>query len=842
MTNYIFKVYFLLLSLAIAGCSTDDTGIYTGTGQIAVTVSVDQHVTATKASGLCEDAPSPEVMSISLMSSDGMYSHSWPSYNDIPCDEAYAVGTYTLEACYGSLDREGFRAPYYCGSTTFTVQNGKTVPVDVECRLANVMLSLSCSESFQARYPDYSAILHSIGHGYVNYPRNEIRPVYLHPGDIDLTISLTTESGAVTKFHPTTLKNALPGHHYHILFDIQSDYDGTPLLVLDVDDELVSDDVVFRLDDTLLNSPMPSVSTEGFIADVQYIQDEGTVASSPLRFVIDAPGGIQSIVLTSSAPSLTSKGWPQEVDIVSSGNGDHAIIAGLGLKYEMSADGKSAWVDFTDVLPHITHVSDVEESIFTIVVLDRLKKVNDPSRLRIVSRPVPVDIDNITGTLICETDAELIVTCVNPAIVGNLKVQLFDGENWSLPADVRCLPIDILTGKYRLIFPVGTGGRDIAFRLLYNETVKADGIIYRKSPAYSINVDAFAKGAVIKIDTEESYRRYLTDNLTVYVNNVSTPILWRNAEKGMVAIGSLLSGQDYYITSSAMADNESPTLSNTVPVETEITIPLTNGDFEEAKSVIENYPMASGGRYSASIAPIFNQQNTCNVNVSLPSEGKWATVNAKTFCTYASNRNTWYMQPSAVITNDCQSGSKAIKLTSVGWDIAGEPIEDYVQESTPYTSYSRSIPHISHFAAGRLFMGNYKFDPLSCTEIYDEGVDFTSRPSALNGYFKYIPGESSPQDRGLAKVELIGVDGGREIVIAESVFRFHATTDYTAFSIPIEYGCFGVKATKLRVLFASTDQIGSIEEESIWIKPHYNAQSAAAVGSSLYIDNVSLSY
>ena len=63
MTNYIFKVYFLLLSLAIAGCSTDDTGIYTGTGQIAVTVSVDQHVTATKASGLCEDAPSPEVMS-----------------------------------------------------------------------------------------------------------------------------------------------------------------------------------------------------------------------------------------------------------------------------------------------------------------------------------------------------------------------------------------------------------------------------------------------------------------------------------------------------------------------------------------------------------------------------------------------------------------------------------------------------------------------------------------------------------------------------------------------------------------------------------------------------------
>lgn len=291
-----------------------------------------------------------------------------------------------------------------------------------------------------------------------------------------------------------------------------------------------------------------------------------------------------------------------------------------------------------------------------------------------------------------------------------------------------------------------------------------------------------------------------------------------------------------------MADNENPTLSNTVPVETEITIPLTNGDFEEAKSVIENYPMASGGRYSASIAPIFNQQNTCNVNVSLPSEGKWATVNAKTFCTYASNRNTWYMQPSTVITNDCQSGSKAIKLTSVGWDLAGEPIEDYVQESTPYTSYSRSIPHISHFAAGRLFMGNYKFDPLSCTEIYDEGVDFTSRPSALNGYFKYIPGESSPQDRGLAKVELIGVDGGREIVIAESVFRFHATTDYTAFSIPIEYGCFGVKATKLRVLFASTDQIGSIEEESIRIKPHYNAQAAAAVGSSLYIDNVSLSY
>ena len=183
-----------------------------------------------------------------------------------------------------------------------------------------------------------------------------------------------------------------------------------------------------------------------------------------------------------------------------------------------------------------------------------------------------------------------------------------------------------------------------------------------------------------------------------------------------------------------------------------------------------------------------------------------------------------------------------MKLISVGWDLSGEDIDDYVQESIPYTMYSRSIPAVSHVAAGRLFLGNYKFDPSSCSETYDYGIAFTSRPSALNGYFKYMPGEQSTQERGLATVEVIGIDNGREIIIAKSSLRFPPTTDYTAFSIPIEYNHFGVKAAKIRILFASTDQIGTIEEESQRIHPYYNPQAAAAVGASLYIDNVSLSY
>ncbi len=37
------------------------------------------------------------------------------------------------------------------------------------------------------------------------------------------------------------------------------------------------------------------------------------------------------------------------------------------------------------------------------------------------------------------------------------------------------------------------------------------------------------------------------------------------------------------------------------------------------------------------------------------------------------------------------------------------------------------------------------------TETYDEGIEFASRPMALNGFYKYLPGSTAPLSADLSE-------------------------------------------------------------------------------------------
>ena len=65
---------------------------------------------------------------------------------------------------------------------------------------------------------------------------------------------------------------------------------------------------------------------------------------------------------------------------------------------------------------------------------------------------------------------------------------------------------------------------------------------------------------------------------------------------------------------------------------------------------------------------------------------------------------------------------------------------------------------------------------------------------------------------------------------------------YTAFTIPLSYSRFGEKATSIRVMFAASDNMGDIESENRSIVVTPLPASATLRGSSLWIDNLSLSY
>ena len=315
----------------------------------------------------------------------------------------------------------------------------------------------------------------------------------------------------------------------------------------------------------------------------------------------------------------------------------------------------------------------------------------------------------------------------------------------------------------------------------------------------------------------------------------------RHVDEGIIVVGGLNEKTTYQLTTSLYENPVEPShFTLPIRIRTEICGQLPNSGFEEVETGLVYANLPAGGRYSQNIVDIYNQQNYVSYDLYMPK--KWTTVNAKTFCKKASNHNTWYMQPSAYTITDVAEGAFAVTIQSTSWDLNGEQIPNYRQTGTPYVNYNKNIPNITHRAAGRLFLGDYKFNSESLTEVYTEGIAFTSRPTSLNGYYKYVPCVNDISDCGIVLVEVVGKVEGKDEIISRTLHELPAAVSYTAFSVPLAYEKFGIKATSIKVMFASSKNYGSIEEESASVVTFSDVVTSTSHGGELSIDGLTLSY
>lgn len=234
-------------------------------------------------------------------------------------------------------------------------------------------------------------------------------------------------------------------------------------------------------------------------------------------------------------------------------------------------------------------------------------------------------------------------------------------------------------------------------------------------------------------------------------------------------------------------------------------------------------------------------QNYKSIDVKWPQK-HWAGTNDKTFCKAAKRQNTWYMYPSAMLDFSMSaSGSKSMQMQSVGWSLHGPEIQPYTQDGASQLSYNANVPQVEHRSAGKTFLGSYKFNPSTLSEVYDQGVPFSSRPRSLNGFFQYVS-DISVTDYGLVVVELINDAGPEPVSVATASMRFPSSPGFTSFNLPLNYHTIGVKATRLRIMFASSYRLGSIDEEDEAVPTTAHAAQGMYLGSVLRVDNLSFSY
>ena len=844
------KPIYSLLAVALAAsivalsasCSYDTVEERFGSCRIIPVVTVNpmiETVTGPVNTGVFTQLPTQSDIGLTIKSADGRFSNTWPSLTEYPVNEPFRPGAYLVEAFSGSPDKEGFDCPYFYGSCSVNLEGGTTKNVEIECNPSNTGFVIDFEDRPGNAIRDISATIHSAGGRYVVYPENETRTAFVNPGAVSLFLDVTTNDGSHAEFLAATVSNALAGRLYEVDIACDVAQNDDPQITVSFDDRISADDIVITLTRTFLSAEAPKISVSGFEESAPVVITEGDRPSTPVVFEVEGYGGGR-VILTTKARSLLSHGWPEEIDLASADSETIMLMQSLGLKIDESSTGHMA-VDLTDVLPNL-RVDDPVDA-FYVSAVSVLGKMSGPLSLDVDVREAGLSVISVSDILLGLNIGQMHIIARGDDVAENIGVEVKTGTGWQKAEILAVDPIDGHEGEWTVRFRVPSMAVSSAdVRLIYCGDERVRSTIRFVSPEFTINVDPFARYAAVRISAAETGMiETITSMVNIYVDGQKQVLMRRDPENGIILLGGL-NEHTRYSLSATLYENptEQSQFCPSVNIETERCLAVPNGSFEDVRDGVKYKNLPAGGRYSQNIVDIFNCQNYASYDYFVPKQ--WANTNAKTFCQQATNHNTWYMQPSVFSITDASAGAYAVSVVSTSWDLDGSAIADYRQTGQPYTSYSLNIPDIAHRAAGKVFLGEYGFDPATGQEVYVEGVSFSSRPTSLNGYYRYLPCVSDQSDKGLVVVELLAQRDGSDVVVSRGVGQLSVATGYTAFSIPLFYSHFGLKPTKLKIMLSSSIHVGSIAEESAAIVTFSDPVTSTSLGGSLQIDDLTFSY
>lgn len=821
--------------MTLAGCDEETTVERVGAARITPNLSVDGTLIA--ANGQCVDDeslhPSVEQFAFELKTDDHKYNYKWESIADYPTNEMLIPGIYTATASFNNELSEGIGMPYFTGSTQFSLASGVEKEVALTAELASAAFKINLDSKISQQFQTVTTTLHSKGYSYITVNDDNDDIIYLQPGCVNVTLNLTTDNGEYISINTATVKSALAKHLYEINF--KCDEDRT--ITTNVDGAIANKTTITP---ELLAAPSPIITPIGFTDGETVTLAEGNTPKHAIGFSI-SEANANSLILTTVANSLTDDGWPTEIDLCHATDSELKTLENKGLILRRNVEGYITDVDVTNVTSHLRATDALNEAKFMLQACSASGKQSNHIALSINIEPIEMEITSMSTILLGENIAKVTVASSNANFNDHLTIQAI-GRNseWVDCEIISIKPTSTSEHVIEFKVPLQTKStQEVQFK--YCNKILATAELKRIPPKFHIEVDAFALSAKIRIIPEDDELKPLITTLAkIYVNGTETLGEQRDRDNGILHIVNLTPNTFYTITASLMDNPTESEMTQPVKIHTENTLQVTNSNFMDHTDGPTYKNLPCGGVYSQSIIDIYNRMNYTSYDLEQPRF--WANTNAKTFNHSAKNHNTWYMTPSVYSDIDNVEAQMAVVLQSVAWDIDGEEITPYRQQANQYIAYNPNVPRIKHRAAGKIFLGKYDFDPATLTETYDEGIDFPSRPIAINGVYHFTPAPNALADCGLVKIEVIGMMNGKEVEIASNVTRLEPALTFTAFSVPLTYNYFGVKATKLKIMIASSTHIGTIEEESAQITTYSDPIKATSIGGTLWIQSISLSY
>lgn len=821
------------LAGSMVSCSDNYSPTTDMDGQLVVSVDLNKDVVASASNKQASSESRADAQSVSasdlslkLTSESGTFSRTWEKASDFSEPVTVPVGKYTIEAYYGALDDEGFEKPYYHGSSTLTVEENRTTPVSVSASLANSMVRVEMSDMFRDYFASYSLTLRSELGNEIAYPDGETRSVYLAPGQVTASITITKKNGTTATLEPKSF-TAEARHSYVLKFDVNSGEAGEGVLTLTYDDMTPIENVEIDLSDAILNAPAPRLSADGFTNGESWQVMQGQKSSHDAKVTAIAQAGIDGLVLTTTSAYLESLGWPKEIDLVGGDPSKIAMMNGLGLKIVgTDKPDKMALVDFTGLLSNIAYTEGGNNlSTFSLQVRDR--------NSRVAEAPIGFSVEAVTTTLsvvshdpIYEWDNTLAFNVeTNASDLSGLTLKAKNERNTYDDCPITsCELVSRMGNTYHVVATVPSTATDLTF-ILSLGSLKVNFVVAHEPSPYSLAavengiygwqaaIDLrYKAGASTAARRAASRSAEEPENVTfeISADNGQT---WNSATASKLAanrflIKGLTGGKTYQVR--ATCDG---LLSSIYTFTTEIGSQLENSDMEtwsRTDGIRGGWP--NNGIYWWKYYPSASADS-----------GIWGTMNLLTTSFTGTRDNTAYCNFSGTHeTDDAHAGSKAAAIETVGWGA----------NSATGSSQPKSV------TVGELYLGSYN----AATTSPDYGYAYNNRPASLEFWYKYS--KKNDADYGYALIKVLDNQG---TVIAEKEKQLPAVGNYTKETLDLTevYAVPCAKASSIQIVFKSSgNPTATTDKSKNWLSyPGFgNLSDGRFTGSSLYIDDIKLNY
>lgn len=165
------------------------------------------------------DITSSEAIAVDILNaSNAVVKHAddWKTLDDV----LLPVATYTIKAYSAdkNMETQGFDAlPYYEGQSGIAIEANKAKTVEITCKLAQTMVSVSCSESFKSTFSDYTCYIEGADALSIPFVKDETRTAYVKA---DQSLTVKVDFGNGKSFSQEITSKAEAAYHYKVNLDI----------------------------------------------------------------------------------------------------------------------------------------------------------------------------------------------------------------------------------------------------------------------------------------------------------------------------------------------------------------------------------------------------------------------------------------------------------------------------------------------------------------------------------------------------------------------------------------------------------------------------------------------